>query len=84
METRFLYCFLKKALNLSTENPFEDSDLEIFVIYLFTEIWLQVYSFFKETVLQKNSLHITWSAFKGENKQYLKAQFLPLFYFRDK
>ena len=38
MEARFLYCFLKKALNLSTKNPFEDSTLEIFVIYVVTEI----------------------------------------------
>lgn len=32
MEARFLY-FLKKAFNLSTEKPSEDSALEIFVIY---------------------------------------------------
>ena len=35
MEARFLYCFLKKALNLSTKNPIEDSALEIFVVSVF-------------------------------------------------
>lgn len=38
MEIRFLYCFLKKVFNFFIENLFEDSDLEIFVIYLFIEI----------------------------------------------
>lgn len=35
---RFLNCFLKRTLNLTAKNSFEDSALEIFVIYLFTEI----------------------------------------------
>lgn len=35
---RFLNCFLKRTLNLSSKNSFEDSALVIFVIYLFTEI----------------------------------------------
>lgn len=47
---RFLNLVLKRTLHPSAKNPFEDSALEIFVIYLFTEIKLQVCSFFKETV----------------------------------
>lgn len=83
MEARFLYCFLKKALNLSTNNPYEASALEIFVIYCLKKFDSKC-SFFKGTILEQNSLYITWSTFKGENKQCLKAQFLSFSYFRYK
>lgn len=33
MEARFLYCFLKKALNLCTKDPYDDSALKSFVTY---------------------------------------------------
>lgn len=46
---------------------------------------VSMFLFQRNCILKKNGLiHTTWSIFKGKNKQYLKAQFLLLSYFKYK
>ena len=46
---------------------------------------VSMFLFQRNCILKQNGLiHTTWSIFKGKNKQYLKAQFLLLSYFKYK